>query len=581
MNEKDRKKREWVKTAAIVFLTVMLVLTFFSNTIQNWSLPEVATQYVQSGTITAKIRGTGTVESTDPYEVKVTETRTVASVAVIKGMTVQKGDILLYLEGKDSKELESAKQELEAAQNAYDKALLSDKLTSSDIWAAQQGVTAETYRTKITVAQNAVKNAQDAAKQLLEPKQAEVDRLQLQIKDFQAQVSYESSLASTIPQRVTVTKNAMDSAVAARDQAQKTRDNALAALNTAKTNLSNHKNSYQSVSSGDAAYVAQYKAKEEELQNAVNQREAAYNNAVNSYNDAKNRADEATREYNNAVAQQKANESSQSIVNLNDNITRLEVALYNAKKELEEVKLATDADIAAKQEELNKLVDTIGKVTGLQTYLEAIEKAQAKVDELTASAGGSTITAPISGTISEINVKAGNETSAAVPVIVMQPEDRGYTLSFSVTNDQARRVSVGDVADLVNAWRYDNVIVTLANIKPDTSNPGQNKLLTFNVTGNVTAGQTLNLSVGQKSANYEFIVPNSAIREDNNGKFILIVESKPSPLGTRYTASRVDVQVIASDETQSAISAALKGYEFVITTSNKPVEAGDLVRLPD
>ena len=55
----------------------MLVLTFFSNTFMNYSLPEVAAQYVQSGTITAKIRGTGTVESGDPYNVKISETRTI------------------------------------------------------------------------------------------------------------------------------------------------------------------------------------------------------------------------------------------------------------------------------------------------------------------------------------------------------------------------------------------------------------------------------------------------------------------------------------------------------------------------
>ena len=77
------------------------------------------------------------------------------------------------------------------------------------------------------------------------------------------------------------------------------------------------------------------------------------------------------------------------------------------------------------------------------------------------------------------------------------------------------------------------------------------------------------------------IVPNSAIREDNNGKFILIVETKSSPLGNRYKASRVDVEVMASDDTQSAISGAVYGYEFVITTSNKPVEAGQLIRLAD
>ena len=50
MNEKAGKRRDWVKNAAIVFLTIMLILTFFSNTIMNYSLPEVAIQYIQSGT---------------------------------------------------------------------------------------------------------------------------------------------------------------------------------------------------------------------------------------------------------------------------------------------------------------------------------------------------------------------------------------------------------------------------------------------------------------------------------------------------------------------------------------------------
>ena len=58
------KRREWVKTAAIIFLSVLLVLTFFSNTIMNRSLPEVATEYVQSGSISAKIRGSGVVTVT-------------------------------------------------------------------------------------------------------------------------------------------------------------------------------------------------------------------------------------------------------------------------------------------------------------------------------------------------------------------------------------------------------------------------------------------------------------------------------------------------------------------------------------
>ncbi len=95
------------------------------------------------------------------------------------------------------------------------------------------------------------------------------------------------------------------------------------------------------------------------------------------------------------------------------------------------------------------------------------------------------------------------------------------------------------------------------------------------------AGQSLNVSVGQKSANYDMTVPNSAIREDSNGKFILVITSKSSPIGTRYFASRVDVEVLASDDTKSAISGAVESYSYVITTSTKPVEAGKQVRLAD
>ena len=166
MNENGSKKREWVKTAAIIFLTVLLILTFFSNTIQNYSLPEVATQYVQSGTITAKIRGTGTIESGDPYEVKVTESRKVSSVAVKVGDTVQKGDILFYLADEDSEELKTAQTELEAAQTAYDTALLTEAVTAADIYSANKNVSTAALRQQITSAQTALKNAKAAVKPL-------------------------------------------------------------------------------------------------------------------------------------------------------------------------------------------------------------------------------------------------------------------------------------------------------------------------------------------------------------------------------------------------------------------------------
>ena len=119
------------------------------------------------------------------------------------------------------------------------------------------------------------------------------------------------------------------------------------------------------------------------------------------------------------------------------------------------------------------------------------------------NAVGASIEAPISGTITSVTVKAGDEAQPDTALVTMQPEGKGFTMSFSVTNDQAKRLSVGDKADLVNSWRYSDMDITLASIKPDTTDPGQKKLLTFDITGDeVTPGQSLNVSVGQKSAGY-------------------------------------------------------------------------------
>lgn len=571
MNEKGNKRREWIKTAAIIFLAVMLVLTFFSNTIMNYSLPEVATQYVMSGSITARIRGTGVVESGDPYYIEINESRKVASVAVRVGDEVQKGDVLLYLEDVESEELKQAMETLESledaledAQDAYYVALLAGDISAQDIQAANGNTSATTYRRRITALQNEIKAAEDA----LEPLKTRVAELQKYISDIEAQLSLEGSLDAIAPERVASTKSALDTAIATRESRER-------ALSAAQSEVAAAQQALNNVSSGDAD--AQ-KAVQERLDKA----NSALKTAQANLDSAKSAEQTARNNYNSAVATQTSRENSQTEENLKTSMAYYQVELYTVNQELAQAQEVLDG----KTGELQELLGQITNVMHLETYLDAIkdaqkavDKAQEKVDQLASKAVDATVTADISGTVTGVNVVAGNTTSPGSPLVVLQPQGQGYTMSFSVTNEQARRLAVGDRADLVNAWRYDDVSVTLASKKPDTSNPSQNTMLTFNVDGRVTAGQTLSVSVGQQSANFDLIVPNSSIREDSNGKFILIIQSRSTPLGNRYIASRVDVEVLASDDTQSAISAAIYGYEYVITTSTKPVEAGQQVRL--
>lgn len=560
MEEKSRKRKEWVKTAAIVFLTIMLILTFFSNTIMNYSLPEVAVQYVQSGSVTAKIRGTGVIESQDPYNVKIKQVRKVDSIEVSVGDKVEKGQLLCILSSEDSAELEAAKDALKSATLAYDQAILKGQL-DGNLSASGSSNSTGNYKNQIMAVQRAIA----AARADVEAASADVETWEEKEAAFELQISItnsETANATEETKAVNEAKKVLDAADMALSEAQ-----ALLDITEKEIALEESK---ISVSSGDTELLVQLKEKKSAQELAVSEAEIAQKTAKLEYDKV------------SALLEAKKAEADANKSNTLNNLERQLSLIRINKNEYNQILAEKQKILEEKEEELNKLTGNIESQMNLDTLYEAIVDAREEVKKLEAETEGSEIYAPIAGTIMAINVKSGLETPADGILFNMQRQGEGYTMSFSVTNAQAQRLSVGDIAEPVNSWRYDNVNIVLKTIRPDPSNPAENKLLVFDVTGdNLAANQSINVSVGQKSATYDLVVPNSAIREDNNGKFILIVETKSTPLSNRYIASRVDVQVVASDDTYSAITGALYGWEYVITTSTKPVEAGQQVRLSE
>ncbi len=137
MERSSEKRRAWVKNAAIIFLTFLLLLTFFSNTILNYSLPEVSAQYANSGTLTTAVKVDGTVKANESYKViyeasqaetegGVVQSRKVVSVFVKDGDMVEKDAPILALQGGMSEQLTKVQSEYDAAKREYDLALLQD-----------------------------------------------------------------------------------------------------------------------------------------------------------------------------------------------------------------------------------------------------------------------------------------------------------------------------------------------------------------------------------------------------------------------------------------------------------------------
>lgn len=703
MNETP-KNREWVKNAAIVFLAVLLVLTFFSNTIMNRSLPEVATQDVTDGAIVSKVRGSGTVTANGNNQVKMEKTRIIRAVLVKAGQEVKAGDVLFTLGEGSSEEIEALEEKIRNLQNSYNRTAVSgqvytnysydersidnklqawenamDKLAyvESKIAAAAADVieleqaekrvalakilkdeAEKSYNDEMEAKKDNLKRVEDDAAAETERQKAEVNKekteaegeqndydtytdLEMQLTNKNAEISEKEKEINehliVWPERVsemrfeeTQTKDEQQTLIleinqletdisileaekeaepdpVKKEEIQKEIDIKKAELNIKKdrydTNAKRLEEINEEITNGSTDTLEQQKA-ELEAQRDIIQGEIdaiGYTptdqteriaelkerwDMLISEGAQKELIDEAIEELN-AVSPTTYNEAKAkyeaAILERDNLLEKTDPMLnYDYQQALNACKSAEDAYYAAlaslDQKQASDWKSQAATGVDLNATMQELDVAKKKLAELTGT-DGENITAKVAGTVTSVECNAGDKKMKDDVLCTIEVPDQGYTLSFTATNEQASRLRIGDQATVSNFYWGNEVTATLSSIKTDPKNPQNNKLLTFDLEGNVTSGSQLTISVGSKSANYDLIIPSSAIRSDSNGSFVLKVEAKNSPLGNRYIAKRVPVEVLASDDNNSAVTAELQYGDYVITTSSAPIKNGSMVRL--
>ena len=681
MEENKVKKRGWVKNAAIIFLSILLVLTFFSQTILNRSLPEVSTASVSSDTINARIRGSGTVTAGDTYEVVLSETRKVEAVYVKVGDAVAVGDKLFLLADKDSTELTQAQEQLATARRNYQSALIDmgsadyarenrniQKLRET-LADAQQKLAAGTVTPEeVNLAAANLKEAQKTQKELAKAvtdaetaysdAQAAVAALESQVKTLEDSIEKQDRALETLEDELyrlqrgeTYTQADLVKAQNALAEAKRDYANCWDQNKTALNTLRAKAESILGSSGGESGatsaedvirqmqalcdgwnndqledaykatteeynafqllkpkYTALEKAQEkadsveaglknnESLQTQIRQKRQEISDAEETLSDTKHQLKQAKKDL--AAKQDELSSADWDLTALKDRQEQQTEAIAAFQETYDDLKARSDsyeslkasvdsaetaledALFALAEQKKNDSKQSAKDQLNLQAQKEEIAKLEKEVAERKENAVGAEVTAKTAGTVSTISAVAGREVAAGTALATIEVVDRGYTLKFSVTKEQAQKVRLGDKAEISNYWWGSGIDATLTQIMPDSANPSTNKLLVFTLTGEVSSGDNLNLSIGQKSANYDAVIPSSAVRSDSNGTFVLVLTAKSTPLGNRYTATRVDVKVLAQDDTKSAVSGLTYG-DFVITTSSKPLDAGMQVRMVD
>ena len=533
MENNKPKNREWVKTAAIIFLSVLLVLTFFSNTINNRLLPEVSTTAVADGTITAKVRASGKVEAAGSNEVKASGTRTVAAVKVKAGQEIKTGDVLFVMGSAASEELEAAEDARDSAYYNYRRAQVSYPVDT----------TAAGYYTLLSAAQalerayEAYDNACIALSQAgvndsdVQIAQNKIDNAQLQLQIATRNAEVNRDLARGEFEAAQAVLDAFLPVYDPSDPAsQEQYDLLLAAVNAAQN-----------------VYLDKLITSQEEA------------DAINALTDAENTYDILMRRYTNAY---EAYEKAENAMLTAQNSYNSALASYNSS-------VATYNQSAA------------NTAVTVEEAEHAYNRKEEKLHSLSGEGEDANVYAAVNGIVQTINVSAGNKVTKGDIMCVIEVPDMGYTMTASVTTDQAKRLKVGDVAQTANYYWGKTVDAVISSIKTDPKDPQGKRLITFDVSGDITTGQELTLSVGAKSASYDIVVPKSAVMSDNNGSFVLIIESKSSPLGNRYFARRASVEVLAEDDSYKAVSGDLGNGDFVIMNSSTKINSGDQVRLAD
>ncbi len=649
--ENSVRKREWVKTAAIIFLAVLLVLTFFSKTIMNASLPEVAAQQAASGAINARIRGSGTVEASEVYNVTIKQTRKVASVLVKTGQEINVGDTMFVLEAEDSDELKQAETDLETLQQNYDKSLIEAGNTAAqenyDVQKARDAYNEALaiYRQYSTMDASQLATQKAAADAKLKELQTAKTTIDNQLTKLKADEKYTAAQATITEQEATIKtleaekEKLLETLPASYKDCRNASQYQTLINDTLKDenyirNLARYEKNFATFSS---LCDNDYAIMKECYENIESMRRRIEGGTVKTPVDEGGKpiyaltTDETAEIYKEAFkalapfyygypkdpADGLLNWQDQlKIATVNDKIADANDAINNPTNgaktivgnyersidDLTKQSDSLDAQINDQQAAVDKLssaasaAETVKSTkqaledlvfkqnlgdsssVDMEASKKAIERKQAEVDKLRENADELEVKSSVSGTIASINASAGKSIGGEEqPLATINVTDRGFTVKIDVTNDQAKKVKTGDTAELVNFWGGD-AVATLDQIT--SSQTAGNRTLVFTLTGDIQAGQNVTLSIGQKSANYDALIPLSGLREDSNGKFVYVLESKSSPLGSRYIATRVTVQELARDDKSAAVSGISSG-DFIITTSNKPVEAGKQVRLAD
>lgn len=520
----------WLKGLAGL-LAVMLVFTIASRVVASITVPQVTASAPSPGKIEHTVIASGTVEAGGEKAIVTEEGILVAQVNVHTGESIGEGETLFALD------MDSLEDQIYELQNQIKKLQLENDSLKKN-------------------------KAQADAKQQLELKRAQED--------------YEETIAKNTVSDGKANE-ALQKAADAKSQAEKELNSAKDALAQAEKELNAVKEELQNVK--DAAAAEQSKDTADQPKDAADSDASGKNEQDNTTNSTitqkLQQLEEAVQEKQNTydTIQAKVTEKQAALDSASVALEEKQEQLESSTSTAEDAKKA--AERAVEDAGLSADIDHTQEINAIS--LEQYQKQLEKLKTLKQQNGE--ITAPSSGIITKVCVETGQKTTDTAAV-VMSDEQSG--LFFTTTTDSKNReyLSVGDNATITGVGKEtsDCSIVSL-----ETSEDGSSIKVSIAMQGDdFLPGESAQMTATRKSESYDYLVPVTAVWQENNKAYVLLLETENTVLGEQYIARKAEVQILDKNSSYAAVSGnSLSADCQIITDSDRTVGNGDVVRMTE
>lgn len=499
------------------FLAVMLVFTILSRAVSGAAMAKVETVKISTGTIDHKVMGSGKAEAGKEIAVYTEAGQRVKEICVQEGQSVEEGEVLFLVDLQELEEqILAAEQELEKL-----------KLQGQDAQSAQsverqnrqnaRNRAAEDYNTAVAQGNGAVSEAKAAWDRAEQELQQFIQNSPNPGKTSQAQSTIVPETDEGQAEKEGGKTESGEEQDLEADESQKSSAHYNEESGTGKASQEN------GWTGESDQTVAEWETRKTELEEAVAQAKAAYQEALSSRTDN----------------------------------------VKNAARALEDASTPIASDSTGKQNEITRQQQEV-----TLHKLSRLKEAEGKVK------------APVRGMVTNITITTGDFTTEGT-AIRLADTSKGCRITAYVNKTDEKYVSKGSPVTITASGSRDEIsdYYTISNI---ADNEEDKMLLDVSIDlpeGVVEAGTTVDIEIQQKSQNYNTIIPIEALHEELTGYYVMILQEEKGVMGSELVAKRFEVEVLDKNGTKAALAEGmLTGDQEIISSSSRSIEDGSRVR---